>query len=54
MTRIEFFKRIFRLGLLALLALIVFILGNRVVTGHDCSACPGNGICRGETDCDNY
>jgi hypothetical protein len=54
MTRIEFFKKIIRLGLLAILALIVFVLGNRVVTGQDCSSCPGKGICSGETDCDNY
>jgi hypothetical protein len=54
MARIEFIKRILRLGLLAMIALIVFLLGNRIVTGQDCTACPGKGICRGVTDCDKY
>jgi len=54
MTRIEFIKKILRLGLLAMLALIVFVLGNKVVTGKDCSGCPGKGICSGDTDCNNY
>jgi hypothetical protein len=54
MSRIDFFKKLIRYGLLALLALIVFALGNRVVTGKDCSGCPGNGICNGKTDCNKY
>jgi len=54
MSRIDFFKKLIRYGLLALLTFIVFALGNRVVTGQDCSACPGNGICNGETDCNKY
>jgi hypothetical protein len=54
MNRNDFFKKIIRYGLLALLTLIVFALGNRVVTGKDCSACPGNGVCNGETDCNKY
>jgi hypothetical protein len=54
MSRIDFFKKLMRLGLLALLTLIVFALGKRVVTGKDCSACPGKGICNGETDCNKF
>lgn len=40
--------------ILAALSLIVFVLGNRVVTGRDCDKCPGMGICNGEIDCENY
>lgn len=54
MTRIEFFKKLVRAGLFALLAMIIFALGNRVVTGKDCSVCPGKGICIGEADCNKY
>jgi hypothetical protein len=54
MTRYSFLKKIIQAALLALIALIVFALGNRVVTGKDCSTCPGNGICNGETDCRKY
>jgi hypothetical protein len=54
MTRIDFFKKLIRYGLLALLALIVIALGSKVVTGTDCSSCPGKGICNGKTDCDKY
>jgi hypothetical protein len=54
MSRNDFFKKIIRYGLLALLTLIVFALGNKVVTGKDCSQCPGNGVCKGETDCNKY
>jgi hypothetical protein len=54
MTRVEFFRKMIRLILLALIAMIVLALGNRVVTGKDCSACPGKGICNGETDCNKY
>lgn len=54
MSRGEFFKKLVRYGLLALLTLIVFALGNKVVTGKDCSACAGKGVCNGETDCNKY
>lgn len=54
MSRGEFFKKLMRYGLLALLTLIVFALGNKIVTGKDCSACPGKGVCSGETDCNKY
>ena len=54
MSRGDFFSKLTRYFLLFLLALIVFALGNKVVTGKDCSGCPGKGICNGETDCDKY
>jgi len=54
MTRNEFLKKLIRAGLFALLALVVFALGNRVVTGKNCSECPGKGICNGKTDCNKY
>jgi hypothetical protein len=54
MNRIDFLKKMIRIGLLAILAFIVFALGNKVVTAKDCSSCPGKGICRGETDCKKY
>ena len=54
MNRIDFFNKLVRFGLLAILTMIVFALGNRVVTGKDCSVCPGNGVCNGETDCKKY
>ncbi|MBN2864070.1 MAG: hypothetical protein JXN62_12965 [Bacteroidales bacterium] len=47
-------KKIVRAGLFALLALLVFIIGNKVVTGKECTGCPGRGICNGETDCSKY
>ncbi|MFH0841881.1 MAG: hypothetical protein V1903_04590 [Bacteroidota bacterium] len=37
--------------LASVLGLIAIVLGKRVVSGNDCSGCPGNGICKGETDC---
>jgi hypothetical protein len=54
MKRNDFLKKLIRVGLLALLATLVLLLGNRVVTGKDCSGCPGKGVCNGETDCDKY
>jgi hypothetical protein len=54
MNRIDFFKKLMRYMLLMLLATVAFALGNRVVSGQDCSSCPGNGICKGETDCNKY
>jgi hypothetical protein len=54
MNRQDFLKRLIRYGLLAILSLIVFALGNRVVTGTDCSSCPGKGVCNGKTDCNKY
>lgn len=54
MRREDFFKKIFRIALLAILSLIAFTLGGRVVSGQNCSSCPGNGVCKGETDCSKY
>lgn len=53
-TRGEFFKRIIRMLMISVLALIALSLGSRIVTGKDCSKCPGNGICGGEGDCRKY
>lgn len=54
MSRIDFFRKLIRYILLLLMGVIVIALGNRVVTGKDCSVCPGKGICNGETDCNKY
>jgi hypothetical protein len=53
-SRSEFIKKIVQAGLFALLAMLVFIIGSKVVTGKECSGCPGMGICKGETDCSKY
>jgi hypothetical protein len=50
-TRIDFLKKLIRLGLLALLALIVLALGNRIVSAKDCSKCLVSGSCTDEKDC---
>jgi hypothetical protein len=54
MSRIDFFKKTGRYILLMLMAVIGIALGKKVVSGNDCSVCPGKGICKGETDCGNY
>jgi hypothetical protein len=55
MTRNDFFKKLMRLGLLALLAFVVLALRKRVVGGSEnCSVCPGKGICNGKSDCYKY
>jgi hypothetical protein len=54
MKRDEFFKKAGRYILLLIIALIAAALGNKVVTGSDCSSCAGNGICKGESDCSNF
>jgi hypothetical protein len=51
MKRNVFVKLIIQAGLFALLALMVFALKNRIVTGGDCSSCPENGSCPGKKDC---
>ena len=53
-TRKDFITKLIQAGLLGILLLITFLLGNKVVSGIDCTSCPGNGICRGETDCSKY
>jgi len=54
MTRNVFFKKLGRYILLMLIAVIVISLGKKIVNGNDCSACAGNGICNGKTDCNKY
>jgi hypothetical protein len=54
MTRPDFFKKLIRYMLLLLITIIALALGNKVVTGSNCSSCPGKGICSGETDCNKY
>jgi len=53
-TRKNFITRLIQAGLLGILLLITFLLGSKTVSGKDCSACPGNGICSGDTDCSKY
>jgi hypothetical protein len=54
MNRNKFIATIIRAGLFALLAFILFALGKKITTRKNCSACSGNGICRGEADCSLY
>jgi hypothetical protein len=51
MERNVFIKRVIQVGLFALLALMVFALKNRIVTGGDCSSCPDIGSCPGKNEC---
>jgi hypothetical protein len=53
-ARSEFLKKLIQIMLATLLAVIAFTLANRTVSGSDCSKCPGNGICKGETDCSKF
>jgi hypothetical protein len=54
MNRTEFVNRLIRYFLFGLLGLIMVLAGRKAVTGNNCSACPGKGICAGETDCSKY
>ena len=54
MNRTEFFRKVIRYMLLLLLAVIAAALGKRIVTGSDCEACAGKGICKGKSDCSTY
>jgi len=54
LTRPEFLKKLIRGILVAFLAFLALTLGSKAVMGKDCSNCPGNGICSGETDCTKY
>jgi len=54
LSRLQFAKKLIRGLLIAFLAFIALTLGSKAVNGKDCSSCPGNGICRGETDCGKY
>jgi hypothetical protein len=51
MNRTEFLKKAIRFILFGVLALIAVLTGGRAVIGNECTACPGKGICRGESDC---
>jgi hypothetical protein len=53
-TRIEFIKKTLRAGLYALLAIIALVLGGKAVMANNCSKCAGNGICKGESDCERF
>jgi hypothetical protein len=54
MNRKEFLKKLMRYTLFLLLGIIAIALGKRIVAGSDCSACPGKGICTGESDCSKF
>ena len=54
MYRAEFVRKFIRLIMISVLALIAIMLGTRVVSGANCSVCPGSGICNGLSDCNNY
>jgi hypothetical protein len=54
LTRPEFLKKLIRGMLVAFLSFLALTLGSKAVKGKDCSACPGNGICSGDTDCSKY
>lgn len=54
MSRIDFLRKTGRYILLLLMAVIAVALGKKAVSGNNCSVCPGNGICKGESDCSNY
>jgi hypothetical protein len=51
MNRSGFIRKLMRFILLLLLATIVFILGNKTVVANDCTGCPVNGSCTGQSDC---
>jgi hypothetical protein len=53
-TRKNFISKLIQAGLLGVLILVTFLLGSKIVSGKDCTNCPGNGICSGETDCSKY
>ena len=54
MNRSRFISTLIRAVLLALLAVTGIFLGKRAVSGSDCAACSGKGICNGESDCAKY
>lgn len=53
-SREDFLRKFFRAGLMLLLGFVAFILGDRITRTNDCSSCPGNGSCKGETDCSKF
>jgi hypothetical protein len=54
MERAVFTRKLIRYLLLLLVAAIAVFTGRRAVTGNACQACPGRGICSGESDCQSY
>jgi hypothetical protein len=54
MNRADFFRKILRFILFGILAGIAIVLGSKAVSGSDCGSCPGNGICKGESDCSKF
>jgi hypothetical protein len=54
MTRNELIKTLGRYMLLLIMAMVVFLLGNKVVAANDCNSCAGKGICNGKADCNKY
>jgi hypothetical protein len=54
MNRNEFLKKVIRYLLFGFIAAVIALTGRRAVIGNDCSACPGKGICSGETDCTTF
>jgi len=53
-SRLQFINKLIRGLLIILLAFIALMLGSKAVKGKDCCSCPGNGICKGEADCNKY
>lgn len=53
-TRTLFLKKLIRYILVIFLTGLAFLLGNRTVSGSNCSNCPGDGICNGKIDCELY
>jgi hypothetical protein len=53
-NRKDFLKKVIRVGLLFILGLVAIALGSKVTSAQECSNCPGNGICKGETDCSKF
>ncbi len=54
MNRTDFLNKAIRYLLFGLLAAIFAVAGRKAVTVNDCTACPGKGICSGETDCSKF
>jgi hypothetical protein len=54
MTRKDLLKKLGRYALLMILAVIVLLLGNKVVAANNCNTCAGKGICNGKTDCNKF
>jgi len=53
-SRAIFLKRLIRIMMASLLAFIAISLGKRISVANDCSNCPGEGICKGESDCSKF